>query len=1156
MISKVQVFVLDQNGTPIPNIPLILELALEPERMAPSKPSADWLKTSDDAVVTVTHAILQSDHVGFLSFDLSQYFTDNHDKGSNIRSASLKLLNDRDTSHDITGHLQFSEQSVIVPFTLKEVPATLTTEQKRFSSVQNPSCVDWTTSPNSFGTTDIKVIGDDGCEILLPSAAPNRLDRFHLIIPEPTKEISKLILAKPTENCEIFPQSIDKFLCYRNGRLVQYETEWRPLNHGLGSIINSITLAPCESTNIAVIDWSREDTTRRDEDQELTEHLIHNLRHDRTIEEIIDASIKEWQSGRSFIGGTAGVGGYGGSRSGQSSGSGQGNAGTSAAPSSTSGMPSSFGSLWSVTGSHSLGLGKASTRGEREVEAETTQTIADSISQASDASRRLRGTVVVQSSQSERERLQTRTIRNHNHCHALTILYYEILRHYCVRTSAAKEKNIIFVKYDRLTFSVDDKPTLLKWRPALESVLLDSKLRECFDAADDLMYEPQPTETTPEEAFIHVLRYEVRVGENPADRRNSEFVFFCELTDGTELSNRFEATRHLSNGWMTTKIVQLASPISLTSVLRVGLKFEGAGRRRLADEIDIDRFRVKFVDQNNFIRPLYDSAEDEIIGLPARFKDNEVSYSGPLSLIDTSLDETIQPTLDEVRRSCVVKLVDHLNANQYHYNIAIWLSEDPNERLSRFDKYEYLRGRLSDYVQNEPLVVFGDYLGFAVGEFRNIDKSSVKVVDRVVSLPTHGAFAETQLSKCPACEERDITRYWDWTESPCPDTAPEITGVMPGSRARDDDSSLSDMPSGVVNIVNPPNVPDPSGLSAALQLLATSNIFRDMSTRDQLASVLNELTRAAAGTNSSIVSGLSDMSAAQARQQMAAQQSSASPKQTARDTHDMNQVIRDAVRKGNISPQDGNELMLRNVQRGVVDDPLGVIDAPPHEGIFENPLWVREFIEEDWPTVKAELVRIANEELTNWRDAAGNILDEGHPQVEPHRRLYWTSGVGLAHAPLPNVAWSAAFISYVVRTAGAGAKFVYTAAHINYIQAARQNRVTLNWENPFWLYCPDEVSLEPGDLICRNRGASTFTCTRVGWADSPSTDTHCDIVVRLTGANTVVAIGGNKNTGGSPGTVAEEEYRVSPEGRLLTDADQSNCFGVIKVRTRHGGEIV
>src|SRR5215831_7931249 len=46
-------------------------------------------------------------------------------------------------------------------------------------------------------------------------------------------------------------------------------------------------------------------------------------------------------------------------------------------------------------------------------------------------------TVVVQASQAEQDVVQIRTATNHNHCHALTVLYYEVLRQYRVVTRAA-----------------------------------------------------------------------------------------------------------------------------------------------------------------------------------------------------------------------------------------------------------------------------------------------------------------------------------------------------------------------------------------------------------------------------------------------------------------------------------------------------------------------------------------------------------------------------------------------------------------------------------------------------------------------------------------------------------------------------------------------
>jgi hypothetical protein len=97
-------------------------------------------------------------------------------------------------------------------------------------------------------------------------------------------------------------------------------------------------------------------------------------------------------------------------------------------------------------------------------------------------------------------------------------------------------------------------------------------------------------------------------------------------------------------------------------------------------------------------------------------------------------------------------------------------------------------------------------------------------------------------------------------------------------------------------------------------------------------------------------------------------------------------------------------------------------------------------------------------------------------------------------------AWSAAFISYVMRIAGAGARFPYAESHADYINAARRGNEILTAE-PLTFYAP-----EPGDLICYGREADRF----IRFADLPAGRFagHCDIVVaRDAGALSV--IGGN-----------------------------------------------
>jgi Uncharacterized protein conserved in bacteria (DUF2272) len=124
-----------------------------------------------------------------------------------------------------------------------------------------------------------------------------------------------------------------------------------------------------------------------------------------------------------------------------------------------------------------------------------------------------------------------------------------------------------------------------------------------------------------------------------------------------------------------------------------------------------------------------------------------------------------------------------------------------------------------------------------------------------------------------------------------------------------------------------------------------------------------------------------------------------------------------------------------------------------------------------------------------------------------------------------NYAWSAAFISYVMRLAGAGNRFPYTETHSDYINAARRHAlgqapgIAITTERPL-LYPP-----ELGDLICAWRDAHPIT-----YDDLPTAGrfpSHCDIVVGKE-SGLLDVIGGNVEN-----AVAMKRVPVTADGRLV-----------------------
>lgn len=121
-------------------------------------------------------------------------------------------------------------------------------------------------------------------------------------------------------------------------------------------------------------------------------------------------------------------------------------------------------------------------------------------------------------------------------------------------------------------------------------------------------------------------------------------------------------------------------------------------------------------------------------------------------------------------------------------------------------------------------------------------------------------------------------------------------------------------------------------------------------------------------------------------------------------------------------------------------------------------------------------------------------------------------------------AWSAAFVSYVMRIAGAGPRFPYSDAHSTYIDLAKRQKLG---QVSGWLILaerPAEYAPGLGDLICYSRTPRhVLTYDDLPAGHFPA---HCDIVVAIQ-AGQIAVIGGNVDD-----AVTLKHVPVTPEGRL------------------------
>ncbi|MBD9578788.1 DUF2272 domain-containing protein [Pseudomonas sp. BGr12] len=129
-----------------------------------------------------------------------------------------------------------------------------------------------------------------------------------------------------------------------------------------------------------------------------------------------------------------------------------------------------------------------------------------------------------------------------------------------------------------------------------------------------------------------------------------------------------------------------------------------------------------------------------------------------------------------------------------------------------------------------------------------------------------------------------------------------------------------------------------------------------------------------------------------------------------------------------------------------------------------------------------------------------------------------------------NIAWSAAFISYCMQMAGAGASFPYSPGHYRWIYNSIKNRKTNKLSASLVGYRPAELPLKPGDLLGKSRipGVAYDNVLDVGWFES-----HSDVVVEVdAGESKAFVIGGNVGQ-----SVSKVEVKLTPEGLVANPAE-------------------
>lgn len=663
------------------------------------------------------------------------------------------------------------------------------------------------------------------------------------------------------------------------GAMVTFSQSWYAQGISLGQMLHSLALAPGEATRIAVIDFKRTVAALATESISESEALASQTAHQRALSEVQNSVARDMQSGgsTSHVHSESDSGGIG--------------LGLSAiVPVGGALLGGAFGGSYQGASTTTDANSSSWSLGKRSVTASMTQNINDRTEQHSTHVRNRRATAVREVSETEHQEVSTRIVANYNHMHALTVQYYEVIQIYRVVAEVQTAERVLFLPIALTDFSSDemieayrgvlaraaltsrardlllDPTSTVELRPAksfhsalldvaLQPLLLGSMMRRAAPAPAAAADPTAATVAAPAPAFAGVAR---RAAVDVAPISATSFLAADDaVVRGSAIVMRPIIRPHSSSFFYPDEVELVAVQLEGIAASSVTLSMIGGGTSavtlnasepviELASPIAIgDLADISIVKQTAGIARGLVRLHLSFRG--RRFTSPSIPVSMPDAPVGTSF-AVVRCSSDTADRKAELKA--HLAANRAHYSAQVFRSLSSAAVVGLLSKFRWNGRPLIEQAEPKILSVAGNFIvlrapvepdeasGIAGGagpsqtwstvlEDRKLSPRTMKD-ERIVPIPTDGVFAEAVLGRSNSAEKLDITRFWNWQDSPPPLTPPELAPVSTESRARGESITPGQLGPATLNIVNPTQLPDPTGLGASLNALAAMN-FRDMS---------------------------------------------------------------------------------------------------------------------------------------------------------------------------------------------------------------------------------------------------------------------------------------------------------------------------------------
>lgn len=686
------------------------------------------------------------------------------------------------------------------------------------------------------------------------------------------------------------------------GAMLTIAQSWHVQGITLGQLLHSLALAPGESTRLAVIDWARRTSAKTSESVTEEEQLDNSTTHARALSEVQEAVADEMQEGgstsktnakskSSATAETIGAGGlaaaFGPSWDASST--------SESASSATSASSSS----WST--------------GNRSVLAQMNQNVNDRTEQHASSVRSRRATAVREVAQSEHESVSTRVVANYNHMHALTVQYYEVVQIYRTVAELNRADRCIFIPVEPITFSEADVWDFIeRFRGALARAAISRRARSLLleetstvTILPAVAVRPVPPRRASELVKVNAVAEDtIRQAITKADGDKPEKVVEKRVLRAVAAMDVLEAEDGKSYQWNPSALAQISRVVG-HALVRPGSDGIQFSDDTVVEAISFERAnvtRIRLGRPGAGSEAIFTVPDDGRVDLPdpptlAELDSIHVSHSqtvaarGAMFLHLRYLGRTFTapaiplhleagPAMQRVvrfesdRSDRRAELLRHLRTHREHYAAAIYRSLDGSALALLLSPYVWQGRSLLEQIEPKVLAVMGNYVvlrapvsddepsgitqnGQAVGWRQLLEQRGLlpaRADERLVPIHTGGVFAEAVLGRANSAEKLDMTRFWNWQDSPIPMTATDIAPIATGSRAETENLQPGQLGAPVLNIVNPTSLPDPAGVGAVLTAVSNGNMFRDMSglqgTQALAQAAMQETLRAATAAGS------------------------------------------------------------------------------------------------------------------------------------------------------------------------------------------------------------------------------------------------------------------------------------------------------------------